>query len=562
MPAIYFETVPLNLPGNGLGYHVHAEHGRYSLRCSIRFGDLDNERHRHVPGKSEWIGKLTTGTQTIKVAEEENQATQAERHSDAGRKPPTPDKQAVAKGLEPFQGTWAMDLCDSETKGFGDSQDVVKNWRWAINGNEIVWSRSKDEVWKLTFAVDPTKSPKEIDLTFLDGPHKGEKCLGMYEWGGINKRMLLMSVQDPGAKVERPTSISMKGGGQTSLIFLQPMDAEKELASLQGTWKFEIIQTDVWPKPRGKGPDRLGRGDDRQWVIKGDEITWTSPDGEEVKLSFTIDPTKSPKHFDVTFLSGPHKGQKCPGMYERGGLGGVVLWLCLTDPGSQAPRPTKVSYSTNEGRTMIGLYRVEQPEKPADSGVQVIPPLLQFRFAAQPPDSKFEPRVPADFEKRTYPHNTAIGRMIVKDKGFVWVGVFESEEVIPALPVERPLKSQVREALLADTPEHTLPFNGKWSVEECRVVPDPNGGGRFGIELKLNESGGAALRILTKSHLNQPLAILVNNKIIAAPIVRSEIGRDIAITGNFSREQAEKLAMSLKGERPRSELRRGQSAID
>ncbi|MEZ6113235.1 MAG: hypothetical protein R3C99_19810 [Pirellulaceae bacterium] len=42
----------------------------------------------------------------------------------------------------------------------------------------------------------------------------------------------------------------MQSGGQTSLIFVQPMDAAKELASLQGTWKFEIIQTDGWPADR------------------------------------------------------------------------------------------------------------------------------------------------------------------------------------------------------------------------------------------------------------------------------------------------------------------------
>ena len=188
----------------------------------------------------------------------------------------------------------------------------------------------------------------------------------------------------------------------------------------------------------------------------------------------------------------------------------------------------------------------EQPsEKPAESGVQTIPPLLEFRFAAQSADSKFEPRAPVDFEKREYPGNTVIGRMVAKDRGFIWVNVADPKDGITALPVERLHGGKVREVLLADTPDHALAWNGKWSVEECRVVADPNGGGRFSIELKLNESGGAAMRTLTKSHLNQPLAILVNGEIIAAPIVRSEIGRDLVITGNFTREQADKLATKI-----------------
>ncbi|MBC7820021.1 MAG: hypothetical protein IAG10_24325, partial [Planctomycetaceae bacterium] len=192
--------------------------------------------------------------------------------------------------------------------------------------------------------------------------------------------------------------------------------------------------------------------------------------------------------------------------------------------------------------------RENPAKKPGEGREQSFRPLLEFRFAAQPADSKLEPRVPADYAKRDYSGNTAIGRMIAKDKGFIWVPVAESKDRISTLPIERTFGGQVREALLADTPEHALPFNFKWSIEDCRVVPDESVGQveRFAIELKLNEAGGAALRTLTKSHLNQPLAILVNDEIIAAPIVRSEIGRDIAITGNFTREQADKLAAALR----------------
>ncbi|MCA9226443.1 MAG: TIGR03067 domain-containing protein, partial [Planctomycetales bacterium] len=113
-----------------------------------------------------------------------------------------------AQVIERFQGTWAMDICDSEVAGFGDSQDIVKNWRWAVNGNEIKWTRSNGEIWKLTFTVDPTKSPNEIDLTFLDGPHKGEKCLGMYERRGVGGKLLWFCLTDPGSQAPRPTKVS------------------------------------------------------------------------------------------------------------------------------------------------------------------------------------------------------------------------------------------------------------------------------------------------------------------------------------------------------------------
>lgn len=276
------------------------------------------------------------------------------RQEDGPRSSPAP----AVSGLERFQGVWAMNTCDSLAAGFGDSQQVVWDWRWDFRGDEVVWSRSNGEVWKMKCRVDPTKTPHEIDITYLDGPHKGKKSLGMYRWGGIDNRTLEMNVQDPGADVPRPTSISWRSDGQTSLIFLERPDAAQELASMQGDWKFDIFYTDVLPKPRGKG-------DDRKWhlapcVIKGKELSWIGSDGHPIRMSFTINPTKLPGEIDATFLSGSHKGEKCRGIYERRGS---TLLLCLNDPGSQAPRPKTVSYETLKGRTMIVLVREKVPAK-------------------------------------------------------------------------------------------------------------------------------------------------------------------------------------------------------
>lgn len=65
MPAVYFHPATPNMSHRGLGYHATVPDGRYSVRCSYYFGGLDKERHRHVAGRSPWIGKLTTGSQTI-----------------------------------------------------------------------------------------------------------------------------------------------------------------------------------------------------------------------------------------------------------------------------------------------------------------------------------------------------------------------------------------------------------------------------------------------------------------------------------------------------------------
>ena len=129
------------------------------------------------------------------------------------------------------------------------------------------------------------------------------------------------------------------------MIFLrrsEPVDPKKELASFQGTWTFDNVMTDrTWPKPIGKGSDKNGKNSERKWVVKGNEITWTSLDGSEVKASFTIDPNKVPSQIDFTFLSGPNKGRDVQGGVRMGGR--RELWLCLVDPGSDG-RSAEVSF--------------------------------------------------------------------------------------------------------------------------------------------------------------------------------------------------------------------------
>lgn len=178
-------------------------------------------------------------------------------------------KPSAAKALERLQGVWQMELCDSTTETFGGTQQEVSKWQWTIKGDEILWSR-QDQLWKMKLEVDPSKSPNEIDLTYLDGPYKGKKCQGMYVLGGVDGQTLMISIQDPGSQAPRPKDISMRGSVKTSLIFLrpsEPSDNEREIGSFQGTWTLRNFDTggtnndpSSWPLPAGKGPDKFGDG--------------------------------------------------------------------------------------------------------------------------------------------------------------------------------------------------------------------------------------------------------------------------------------------------------------
>ncbi|HWB07863.1 MAG TPA: TIGR03067 domain-containing protein [Pirellulales bacterium] len=303
----------------------------------------------------------------------------------------SPAKPTASNELKRLQGAWQIELCDSTHKSFGGTQQEVLKWQWTIRDDEILWSRQGD-VWKLKLNVDPSKSPREMDatylagpfemdLTYLSGPFQGAKCRGIYGWGGVDGRSLLIAIQNPGSDAPPPTRFAMRGDIKTGLMILRPSkpsDAEREIAALQGIWTLRNFDTgnfrenkdpSSWPLPGGKGPDKSGEGSELRWVVKANEITWTSPAGREIKASFTIDPLKRPKQIDLTFLSGPNKGETCPGLYQRGDLDANILWLCMADPGSKTERPKDFSYEWGKGRSLMSFYPFEPsvPQAPADA---------------------------------------------------------------------------------------------------------------------------------------------------------------------------------------------------
>lgn len=65
------------------------------------------------------------------------------------------------------------------------------------------------------------------------------------------------------------------------------------------------------------------------------------------------------------------------------------------------------------------------------------------------------------------------------------------------------------------------------------------------IELRLSEAAGESLRELTRNNMRRKLAIIVNGKIRMAPTIMAEVGRDIAITGRFTKEEVSFLMNAL-----------------
>ncbi|MBZ5626482.1 MAG: TIGR03067 domain-containing protein [Acidobacteriia bacterium] len=108
-----------------------------------------------------------------------------------------------------LEGEWSM------VSGFMDGHPIessmVKYGRRVTRGNQTTVQFGPQVFMKATFTLDPSKSPREIDLVHTQGMHKGKTQLGIYECDGEKLRFCSSTPGQP-----RPVDFeARKGDGKT-----------------------------------------------------------------------------------------------------------------------------------------------------------------------------------------------------------------------------------------------------------------------------------------------------------------------------------------------------------
>jgi preprotein translocase subunit SecD len=73
---------------------------------------------------------------------------------------------------------------------------------------------------------------------------------------------------------------------------------------------------------------------------------------------------------------------------------------------------------------------------------------------------------------------------------------------------------------------------------------DPSG--RWTIQFDLTTEGGAIFGPYTASHVQQPMAIVLDGEVLSAPTIQAQLDTGGTITGNFNEESAKQLALQLR----------------
>jgi uncharacterized protein (TIGR03067 family) len=97
-------------------------------------------------------------------------------------KPAAEDKaKAIEAELKRFAGSWRYESTIVEGKEVPG--DALEDVRLNLEGDRFEMA-STSVTYRGTFVVDPTATPKTIDVTFSEGPEKGKVSKGIYELDG------------------------------------------------------------------------------------------------------------------------------------------------------------------------------------------------------------------------------------------------------------------------------------------------------------------------------------------------------------------------------------------
>ncbi len=117
------------------------------------------------------------------------------------------DKAELEKEVRKFQGTWTFE--SSEAGGRGLPAGELKGLILTFEGDRHTVRKGNEVIQVGTQKLDPSQSPKAIDVTMTEGPSKGAVMLGIYEIDGDTLKVCF----DPRGK-KRPTEFKSAPGSE------------------------------------------------------------------------------------------------------------------------------------------------------------------------------------------------------------------------------------------------------------------------------------------------------------------------------------------------------------
>jgi uncharacterized protein (TIGR03067 family) len=125
-------------------------------------------------------------------------------------------KDDARKDAEALQGTWKVVSAEHG----GKAQDDAKEFTMTFEKDTFTVKKGDELIVKGTFKLDPSKSPKAIDMTITEAKKdgdKGKEVHGIYE---VSKDGLKWCATEPGGE-GRPKEFATKEGAKELFVTLK-----------------------------------------------------------------------------------------------------------------------------------------------------------------------------------------------------------------------------------------------------------------------------------------------------------------------------------------------------
>jgi preprotein translocase subunit SecD len=81
-------------------------------------------------------------------------------------------------------------------------------------------------------------------------------------------------------------------------------------------------------------------------------------------------------------------------------------------------------------------------------------------------------------------------------------------------------------------------------IANARVVAG-NGADQYHVAVTLTPAAGERMRTATAAHIGRPVALLIDGEVVMAPTVRSVITTEALLTGNYTKDEAARIANGM-----------------
>ncbi len=135
-------------------------------------------------------------------------------------KPAEKPVEKPAAELKKLDGVWKM--ASLTRAGVVGTRSPLFDATWTVKDGKITFNDGKGHTRSHKISIDESKNPKTIDFTYLEGPDKGKKSLGIFKMEGDGK--LVICWAEPGK--ERPTKFSTGANPNVDLQVLTAPEAK------------------------------------------------------------------------------------------------------------------------------------------------------------------------------------------------------------------------------------------------------------------------------------------------------------------------------------------------